>query len=90
MTKTIKSPRFGFHCTTQKKLDRYQSSGRIIAPVRFWPNERTARKWSKRTGRNLVLRIRLEDISYPLPDHKPAMWCPRDVVSFELVGGENK
>lgn len=82
LVSTITSPRYGWHCTTFKKLEQYRASGRIIAPVRFWPNRLTAERWAKRTGRELVIRIRLDHISYPLPDHKPAMWCPQDVICF--------
>ena len=80
---SISSPRYGWHCTTKKKMERYQSSGRIIAPVRFWPDRNTAERWAMHAGRELVIRIRLDHISYPLPDHKPAMFCPHDVVCFD-------
>lgn len=80
---TLVSPRYGWHCTTARKLNRYKESGRIIAPVRFWPNKITAERWAKRTGRELVIRIKLDSPSYPLPDHKPALWCPADVVVFD-------
>jgi len=83
LVSSISSPRYGYHCTTKKKLQRYHASKRIIAPVRFWPNRLTAERWAKRTGRELILRIRLDHISYPLPDHKPAMFCPHDVVCFD-------
>ena len=83
LVSTLVSPRYGFHCTTQKKLDRYKASGRIIAPVRFWPNRETAERWAKRTGRELIIRIRLEAPSFPLPDHKPDYWSPSDVLHFE-------
>lgn len=82
ITKTITSPRYGYHCTTAKKLQRYQASGRILAPVRFWPNADLAGRWCKRTGREIILKITLDSISYPLPDHKPALWCPSDVKEF--------
>lgn len=85
IVRTISSPRYGWHCTTKKKMVRYKSSGRIIAPVRFWPNKETAERWAKRTGRELVIRIRLESISYPLPDHKPALFCPQDVTCFDTI-----
>lgn len=84
----VSSPLYGFHCTTPAKMRRYQTSGRIIAPVRFWPNLDTAKRWAKRTGRSVILKIRLEDISYPLPDHKPALWCPADVLEFEDASAE--
>lgn len=80
---TLISPRYGWHCTTARKLARYQASGRILAPVRFWPNRETAERWARRTGRELIIKIRLDGPSYPLPDHKPARWCPADVLEFE-------
>ncbi len=83
MQRFISSPLYGYHCTTPAKVERYKASGRIIAPVRFWPNLETAKRWAKRTGRSVILKIRLEAISYPLPDHKPAFWCPADVLDFE-------
>lgn len=83
----VSSPRYGWHCTTKSKLARYKASGRIIAPVRFWPNKETAMRWATRTGRDLVIRIRLDHISYPLPDHKPALWCPQDVTCFMATEG---
>ena len=73
---------YGYHCTTPKKLERYKSSGRIIAPVRYFPSRLTADKWAKKTGR-FVIKIRLDSTSYPLPDHKPARWCGRDVIEFD-------
>lgn len=81
----IRSPRIGYHVTTPKKLARYNASGRIIAPVRFWPNAETALQWAKKTARPLILRIVLPTISYPLPDHKPALFCAHDVTEYDVV-----
>lgn len=74
----------GYHVTTKKKLDRYIQSGMILPPVRFFPNEYTARRWARRTGRELILKISCET-SYPLPDHKPAYWTPEWVSSWEVL-----
>lgn len=74
----------GYHVTTPAKLARYQATGAILPPVRFWPNEYTARGWSKRTGRPLILRFECE-VSYPLPDHVPARWTSELVRSWEVV-----
>jgi len=63
----------GFHVTTSKKLNQYELSGCIFPPVRFFPNEYTACRWAKRTGRDVILKIKVEE-SWPLPDHKPARW----------------
>jgi len=81
----ISSPKYGYHCTTRNKLEKYITSGRIIAPVRFWPNIETAKRWCKRTGRDIILNIELPTVSYPLPDHKPAMFCQMDVAEFKVV-----
>jgi hypothetical protein len=64
----------GFHVTTQRKLERYERTGAILPPVRYFPNELTARRWMKRTGRDTLLQIEVTGDSYPLPDHKPARW----------------
>lgn len=61
----------GYHVTTRKKLSRYEQTGAILPPVRFWPNLYTAEKWQKKTGRDIILKIQV-DTSYPLPDHIPA------------------
>lgn len=75
----------GYHVTTPKKLERYNVSGRIIQPVRFWPNIETAERWAKRTGRTVILEIDIEGESYPLPDHKPARWTNSDVKKWRKI-----
>lgn len=81
----------GYHVTTDKKLQRYRETGVILPPVRFWPNLLTAKRWAKRTGRNRILQISV-NLSYPLPDHKPARWTGETIHSYELCqewSGEN-
>ena len=75
----------GYHVTTPRKVARYESTGHIIPPVRFWPDEATARRWMKRTNREVLLKIEVT-ISHPLPDHKPARWSPEMVREWEEVG----
>lgn len=70
--------KIGFHVTTPRKIKRYEESGCILPPVRFWPNILTAKRWAKRVKRTEILAIYYEE-SYPLPDHKPAHWTP-DVI----------
>jgi hypothetical protein len=72
----------GYRVTTPKKLERYTRTGAILPPVRFWPNIFTARRWMKRTGRSIALRIEVET-AYPLPDHRPAHWSPETVFEWE-------
>ena len=73
----------GFHVTTPKKLEKYRKTGAILPPVRFFPNKETAERWSKRTGRPLIVEIEAHE-SYPLPDHKPARWTPEIVREWRL------
>ena len=71
----------GYHMTTPKKLARYQATGAILPPVRFWQYERSARDWGSRTGRSVMLVIDVRE-AFPLPDHKPrghAWWTPEFV-----------
>ena len=79
----------GYHVTTTNKLERYKSTGVILPPVRFWPNEYTAKKWAKKTLRDVVLKIKYGN-SFPLPDHKPARWTPEIIRYFKLITIENK
>lgn len=74
-----------FHVTTDKKLGRYTVSRCILPPVRFWPNEETARRWMRRTGRNVLVAFPRPSETYPLPDHKPALWSPQTVHEWEVV-----
>ena len=61
-----------WHVTTTKKLEKYQSSGGILPPVRGWKFLQSAKAWALKTGRNVILRIEVPDEkSYPLPDHRP-------------------
>ena len=75
-----------YHVTTEKKLARYQASGCILPPVRFWPNELTARRWMSRTGRTVLVSFERPEVAYPLPDHRPALWTPEIVREYEECG----
>ena len=79
----------GYHCTTDKKLKLYIKSGYIKPPVRFFPNEQTARRWMLRTGRTILLKIPVKQ-SWPLPDHKPARWTDEHINKWEIVHENNK
>ena len=78
----------GYHCTTEKKLDRYCKTGAILPPVRFWKYQKSAENWCKRTSRNILLKIEITE-THPLPDHKPighAYWSPEIVREWEFLG----
>lgn len=62
----------GFHVTTPRKLERYEATGAILSPVRFWRFSGSATAWARRTGRTVILKIEVPDAeAYPLPDHQP-------------------
>jgi hypothetical protein len=44
-----------YHCTTNKKIERYTASGRIMAPVRGFNTLKAANEWCRHTGRNVIL-----------------------------------
>ena len=79
----------GYHCTTEKKLKLYIESGCIKPPVRFFPNEQTARRWMLRTGRDILLKIEVST-SWPLPDHKPARWTDDHIKDWEILQHDEK
>ena len=82
----------GYHCTTPKKIARYKATGGILPPVRFWPNEYTAQRWRRKTGRPVILKIEVNR-SWPMPDHRPARWTDemiRDWKPAEGRGGEER
>lgn len=71
----------GYHVTTPKKMARYNGTGAILPPVRFWAFKGSAFEWAKRTGRSVVIEIDVK-IAHPLPDHRPrghAFWTPEVV-----------
>lgn len=77
----------GYHCTTTKKLRRYEESGAIFPPVRFWLFRDSAEQWAKKTRRDVVLEIEVGE-HYPLPDHQPrghAHWSPEYVRNWQAV-----
>lgn len=77
----------GYHVTTPRRAARYQTTGAILPPVRFWPNLYTARRWAKKTGRTVILQIQCS-AAFPLPDHKPAMWTPETVFQWDVAKEE--
>lgn len=74
----------GYHVTTKAKIAKYVGSGRIIEPVRFWPDRESAVRWARRTGRPMLVTFQLPREHYPLPDHRPARWTPQDITEWEV------
>ncbi len=59
-----------YHVTTLKKLSRYLEHKMIMPPVRAWKNIEYAEKFSKQTGRQIILRLKLDNTFDQLPGHK--------------------
>lgn len=47
-----------YHVTSLKKYQKYLQSGCIKAPVRAWENIEQAERFSKQTGRTIILRLK--------------------------------
>lgn len=47
-----------YHVTSPKKYQKYLQSGCIKAPVRAWENVEQAERFSKQTGRTIILRLK--------------------------------
>lgn len=59
-----------WHVTTRKKLERYHRSGGILPPVRAWKTVEEAVRFSKQTGRKVILRLKFPKNAEQLPGHK--------------------
>ena len=72
-----------YHCTTPKKIDRYNISGRILQPVRGFSTKEAATKWCQLTGRTVILSFEAHNV-WKLPDHHnrfgTAWWNEGDIL----------
>lgn len=59
-----------WHVTTAKKLKRYKDSGGILPPVRAWDSLPAAERFSKQTGRKVILRLKFPSTAERLPGHR--------------------
>lgn len=50
-----------WHVCSLAKFEKYQQAGAILAPVRAWENERQAARFSRSTGRPIILRLKFPD-----------------------------
>jgi hypothetical protein len=58
-----------YHVCSSNKLRKYQMGGYINPPVRAWENIEQAERFSKSTGRKIILRLRFPDNASKLPGH---------------------
>ncbi len=59
-----------FHVCGISKLDRYRQAGFIKPPVRAWADIEAAGRFSKQTGRPIILRLKFPDDAEVMEGHK--------------------
>lgn len=60
-----------YHVTSYKKFMRYLKEGVIRPPVKAWVDIKEAERFSKQTGRCIILRLKFPDKAVkPLKGHK--------------------
>lgn len=60
-----------YHVTSLKKFNRYISIGKILKPVRAWVDEIEAARFSRQTGRKIILRLKFNKNDFvQLQGHK--------------------
>ena len=58
-----------YHVCSSKKLQRYLQCGHINPPVRAWETIQQAERFSKSTGRKIILRLKFPSTCDKLPGH---------------------
>lgn len=81
----MKFTRKMYHVTTSKKLERYEVTGAILPPVRYWTTTYSALKWMNKTGRNVLLSFDEPTNSHPLPMKGGAKWSDGLVVEWDVI-----
>jgi hypothetical protein len=58
-----------YHVCGISKFDRYRISGCILPPVRAWADVTAAERFSKQTGRPIIIRLKFPDDAEVLDGH---------------------
>ena len=74
-----------WHVTTWKKLNRYVHNGSIRPPVRAWKTIEGAEIFSKKTGRQIILRLKFPDDAETLEGHKGMAVVFRGTFPFPRI-----
>ena len=59
-----------WHVASLKKAMKYRQTGQILPPVRAWRDIRSAERFSKQTGRRVILRLKFPASAMRLPGHR--------------------
>ena len=74
-----------WHVTTLKKLQRYKSDGGIRPPVRAWESLEAAERFSKQTGRKIILRLKFPPHAERLEGHRGQAYVLREKYRLTSV-----
>lgn len=74
-----------WHVTTVKKLQRYKDSGGILPPVRAWESLEAAERFSKQTGRKIILRLKFPPQAERLEGHRGQAFVLREKYKLTSV-----
>jgi len=58
-----------YHVCSSNKLRKYVEAGGISPPVRAWENVEQAERFSKSTGRRIILRLKFPNDAQKLAGH---------------------
>lgn len=70
-----------YHVTTLKKVRKYLRQGYMVSPLRAWVNISSAERFSKQTGRRVILRLKFNHYR-PLEGHKGEAVITNDILDF--------
>jgi hypothetical protein len=59
-----------YHVTSKKKFLKYITNGFILGPVRAWKTIDAAQRFSKQTGRRIILRLKFPEDALPYHGHR--------------------
>mgnify|MGYP001274359683 CR=1 FL=1 len=74
-----------YHVTSIKKLNKYIDAGVIKAPVRCWDNIASAERFSKQTGRPIILRMKLPPNLDRLEGHRGEAYIINEDVAIKSI-----
>jgi len=77
-----------YHCIGAVKLRKALWNGYILPPVRAWKTVQEAERFSKQTGRAIILRLKFPEDAKQLGGHKGKAVYIDSVYSLKQIFGE--
>ncbi len=80
-----------YHVIGVSKLARCLHNGYLTSPVRAWKKIESAERFSKQTGRQIILRLKFPDTTEvkPLPGHRSEAVYIMGTYSLKGIFGKN-